>query len=71
LLKWLRKELKGVIRDELLSKKFIEEQGIFHYPEIRKLRNALFGLNPTDAHARIWGLVVFQWWWRRTVGTDR
>lgn len=71
LLKWMRKDLKGVIKDELLSKKFIEEQGIFNYSEIRTLKNRLFALSPGDIHARMWGLVVFQWWWRRTVSGDR
>lgn len=65
LLKWMRKDLKGVIKDELLSKNFIEEQGIFDYREIRKLKNQLFAISPGDIHARMWGLVVFQWWWRR------
>ncbi len=68
LLKWMRKDLKGVIRDELLSKRFIEEQGIFNHAEIRKLKSRLFALSPGDIHARMWGLVVFQWWWRKTVG---
>jgi asparagine synthase (glutamine-hydrolysing) len=67
LLKWLRTDMKGVIRNELLSKQFIEEQGIFNYSAIRNLKNQLYGLNPSDVHARMWGLVVFQWWWRKTV----
>ncbi len=71
LLKWMRKELKGVIKDELLSKKFIEEQGIFDYRAIRNLKNKLFAISPGDIHARMWGLVVFQWWWRRTVSGGR
>lgn len=71
LLNWMRKELKGVIKDELLSKKFIEEQGIFNYSEIRKLKNRLFALSPGDIHARMWGLVVFQWWWRKTVSGNQ
>lgn len=65
LLGWMRKDMKGLIRDELLSKKFIEEQGIFDYRAIRKLKNQLFAISPGDIHARMWGLVVFQWWWRR------
>lgn len=69
LLKWMRKDLKGVIKDELLSKNFIEEQGIFDYREIRKLKNRLFAISPGDIHARMWGLVVFQWWWRKTVSS--
>lgn len=67
LLKWMRRDLKGVIRDELLSKAFIEDQGIFDYREIRKLKSQLFAISPGDIHARMWGLVVFQWWWWRTV----
>lgn len=67
LLKWLRKDMKGMIRNELLSKKFIEDQGIFHYPEIQKLRRQLFALSPGDVHARVWALVVFQWWWKKWI----
>ena len=65
LLKWLRSEMKSEIRDSLLSEKFIREQGIFEYAEIRKLKRKLFSLNPGDVHARIWGLVVFQSWWKK------
>jgi asparagine synthase (glutamine-hydrolysing) len=65
LLKWLRTEMKSEIRDDLLSEKFILEQGIFEYSEIKKLRRKLFSLNPGDVHARIWGLVVFQVWWKK------
>ncbi len=65
LLKWFRKEMKSVITDDLLSKKFIEEQGIFNYAEIEKLKKQLFSSNPGDVHARIWGLIVFQSWWKK------
>jgi asparagine synthase (glutamine-hydrolysing) len=65
LLKWFRKEMKSLITEDLLAKKKIEEQGIFHYPEIEKLKQQLFSYNPGDVHARIWGLVVFQWWWKK------
>jgi asparagine synthase (glutamine-hydrolysing) len=65
LLKWFRKEMKSLINDDLLSKKFIDEQGIFNYAEIEKLKHQLFSSNPGDIHARIWGLVVFQWWWKK------
>ncbi len=68
LLKWLRKEMKSMIKDDLLSEKFIREQGIFEYTEINKLKRKLFSFNPGDVHARIWGLVVFQWWWKKRVG---
>lgn len=65
LLKWLRREMKSLITDDLLSKKMIEEQGIFNYSEIEKLKKQLFSANPGDVHARIWGLIVFQWWWKK------
>jgi asparagine synthase (glutamine-hydrolysing) len=66
LLKWFRKEMKSLITDDLLSQKNIEEQGIFDYRQIDKLKQQLFSSNPGDVHARIWGLIVFQWWWRKT-----
>jgi asparagine synthase (glutamine-hydrolysing) len=66
LLKWFRKEMKSLITDDLLSQKRIEEQGIFDYPAVHKLKQQLFSSNPGDVHARIWGLIVFQWWWKKT-----
>lgn len=66
LLKWFRKEMRSVIIDDLLSQKRIEEQGIFNYQEVAQLKQQLFSSNPRDVHARIWALVVFQWWWKRT-----
>jgi asparagine synthase (glutamine-hydrolysing) len=67
LLKWFRREMKSLIIDDLLSQKFIEEQAIFSYPEIEKIKQQLFSSNPGDVHARIWGLIVFQWWWKKYV----
>jgi len=67
LLKWFRREMKSLIADDLLSEKFIAEQGIFSYPAIRALKEQLFSNNPGDVHARIWALIVFQWWWRKTL----
>jgi asparagine synthase (glutamine-hydrolysing) len=65
LLKWFRTELKSLIMDDLLSEKTIQEQGIFEYSEIEKLKLQLMSSNPQDVHARIWGLIVFQTWWRK------
>lgn len=67
LLKWFRKEMKSMIVDDLLSKKLIEEQAIFNYKEIDKLKVQLFSSNPGDVHARIWGLIVFQFWWKKYI----
>lgn len=65
LLKWFKNEMKSLITDDLLSEKFIVHQGVFDYTEIDKLKRQLFSSNPGDIHARIWGLIVFQWWWKK------
>ena len=65
LLKWFRGEMKSLIVDDLLSEKFIADQAVFDYKEIDKLKKKLFSSNPQDIHARIWGLIVFQWWFRK------
>ena len=65
LLKWFRKELKSLIVDDLLAEILIREQGIFEYSEIEKLKLQLMSSNPQDVHARIWALIVFQWWWKK------
>ncbi len=65
LLKWFQREMKSLIMDDLLSEKFITQQNIFNYSEIEKLKRRLFSSNPEDIHARIWGLIVFQWWWKK------
>lgn len=62
MLKWLRHEMKSTVND-LLSQKAVEDQGIFYYPEVERLKQQLNTSNPGDAHARIWGLVVFQYWY--------
>jgi asparagine synthase (glutamine-hydrolysing) len=67
LLKWFRKEMKSLITDDLLSTTFIEQQGIFNAFETEKIKKQLFSTNPGDVHARIWALVVFQWWWKKYI----
>lgn len=69
LLKWLRTEMKSMIMDDLLSEDFVVQQGVFDYSEINRLKQQLFSSNPGDVHARIWGLVVFQWWWKKYMGS--
>lgn len=65
LLKWLRNELKSLLDNDLLNSSFIEQQGIFEIAAIRKLQKQLASRNPGDAHAKIWALLVFQWWWKK------
>jgi asparagine synthase (glutamine-hydrolysing) len=67
LLKWLRTEMKSMILNDLLSPEFVSAQGIFNQTEIQKLTHQLYSANPGDVHARIWALVVFQQWWKKTM----
>jgi asparagine synthase (glutamine-hydrolysing) len=64
LLKWFRREMRSTI-DDFLSETNIREQGIFNPEEIQLLKQKLFSRNPGDVHARIWGLIVFQNWWKK------
>ena len=68
LLNWFRKDLKTLIRKDLLSDHFIKEQGIFNGLKIGKLKKRLYSANPGDAHAQIWALIVFQSWWKKYLG---
>jgi len=65
LLKWFNSELKSLINDDLLEDNFIREQGLFNSDGIRMLKKQVFSNNPQDATARIWGLIVFQYWWKK------
>jgi asparagine synthase (glutamine-hydrolysing) len=67
LLKWLRKEMRSLITDDLLSEKLVREQGIFDYDAIDQLKRQLLSSNPGDVHARLWALIVFQWWWKKHI----
>lgn len=67
LLDWFRKELWGLINDDLLKKEFVEEQGIFNVKATEGLKDKLMSSNPEDAHATIWALIVFQYWWKKYI----
>jgi asparagine synthase (glutamine-hydrolysing) len=64
LLHWLRNDLT-ILQEELLSPDFIRKQELFYSPAIQQLRKQLHSNDPGDAAARIWGLLVFQYWWRK------
>lgn len=53
LLKWFKNELNSFIFNDLLSQKFVEEQGLFNYSEISRLKEQLFSRNVGDATAKI------------------
>lgn len=65
LLKWFHSDLKSLITDDLLSDTFINEQGIFNVTAIQQIKAQLFSNNPNDAVAQVWGLIVFQYWWKK------
>ncbi len=65
LLQWLRTDLRSLIENDLLEDNFVREQGIFDVGEIQNMKKQLFSNNPQDIHARIWALVVFQYWWKK------
>ncbi|MBK7958111.1 MAG: asparagine synthase (glutamine-hydrolyzing) [Bacteroidetes bacterium] len=67
LLKWFRTELKSMITDDLLSSSFIARQNLFSPQLISELKQKLFSNNPGEVHAQIWALIVFQYWWKKTM----
>jgi asparagine synthase (glutamine-hydrolysing) len=67
MLDWLRKELWGLINNDLLEKNFIVQQGIFDADTIENLKRKLKSNNPEDSHATIWALIVFQYWWKKYI----
>jgi asparagine synthase (glutamine-hydrolysing) len=69
LLNWLRRDLWGLINDDLLDIEFIKKQEIFDVSFIENLKKKLHSSNPGDSHATIWALVVFQYWWKHYIET--
>jgi len=65
LLSWLRGELNELVDSLLLDKEFIDNQGIFRLEELQNLHNKLHSSQPGEATARIWALIVFQYWWKK------
>ncbi|MBC7446738.1 MAG: asparagine synthase (glutamine-hydrolyzing) [Hymenobacteraceae bacterium] len=65
MLTWFKGQLRPLIEDDLLSDGFIEAQGLFDGDAVRALRTQLFSANPGEAVDRVWGLIVFQYWWKK------
>lgn len=65
LMKWFRTDLVSLIRDDLLSDRFVSEQGVFDSTSIMALRSRLFSSRPGDIGPLVWALVVFQTWWKK------
>ncbi|MBI1286024.1 MAG: asparagine synthase (glutamine-hydrolyzing) [Flavobacteriales bacterium] len=67
LLNWFKGELDSLIKDDLLSRKLIEEQEIFSWNAVQSLINKLHSNDPGDSATHIWNLIVFQTWWKRYI----
>ena len=67
LLSWFRSDLKSMINNDLLSKEFMVKQGIFNPEKIEQIKAKLNSSSPQDATAHIWGLIVFQYWWKKWI----
>lgn len=65
LLKWFNTELRYLITDDLLNSRFVKDQNIFNGAEIEKLKKQVFSNKPGDATARMWALIVFQYWYKK------
>jgi asparagine synthase (glutamine-hydrolysing) len=64
---WLRNELRPVVEEDLLSESFVQSQGVFDAGAVMQLRKQLFSSSPGDAPARVWALLVYQYWWKKQV----
>ncbi len=65
LMKWFRTHLRSLIRDQLLHRDLVEQQGIFDPAAIEALLAQLDSEHPGDIAPQVWSLVVFQHWWKR------
>lgn len=65
LLNWFRTDLRSMITEDLLSDTFIKEQNLFDPEKIKKMKAELFSAGPNDSAAKIWALIVFQYWWKK------
>ncbi|MCC9169111.1 asparagine synthase (glutamine-hydrolyzing) [Pontibacter harenae] len=63
---FLKTEGRSLI-DEHLSDKFIEAQGIFNLKEVKKTKNLFSSNNAAPVQTKLWTLLVFQDWWKRTM----
>ena len=68
LLSWFRNELNSWIFEDLLSPSFLKTQGLFNPEAVNNLRSQLHSADPGDATARLWGLIVFQSWYKKAFG---
>jgi asparagine synthase (glutamine-hydrolysing) len=57
--------LSSFINEKILNKDYIANQGIFNYSSIENIYKKFKGLNSHDSHAKLWALIVFQFWYEK------
>ncbi len=62
---WMKNDLYDLVFNQMLNKEFVEQQQLFNYTAIQKLKNQLFSNSSGDAPARLWALLVFQFWHKK------
>lgn len=63
LLEWFRKEMRGDLDDWVFDRERVEDQGIFQWDEIKRVREKLHSSDPGDVTIKIWSLFIFQKWY--------
>ncbi|MFY0608165.1 MAG: asparagine synthase (glutamine-hydrolyzing) [Cyclobacteriaceae bacterium] len=63
LLDWFRKDLKGELDKVVFNEQVVQEQNLFDWNEIARIKRKLFSSNPGDSHILVWSLFVFQKWY--------
>lgn len=66
ILSLLKSDFQNLL-EESFDERFLKEQGLFDPDEIFKLKKSLMSSDPGDSQARIWGLVVFQYWFKKYI----
>ncbi len=66
--RWLKGELQEKYISGLLGKDYLVHQSIFEPEEIKGLLKRLSSGNPGDSANKVWGILVFQYWWKKHIG---
>lgn len=61
--KWLQKDIRDLV-EEHLNQSDIEEQGIFNWSYIQKLKSQFYN-GKLEYDAKIWYILMFQMWYKR------
>jgi asparagine synthase (glutamine-hydrolysing) len=64
---WLKNELMPILDEKIFNEERIKEQALFDYSALIRLKQQFLSVNPKDAAARIWGLLVFQLWYSKNI----